>query len=51
MKISFRGSWKAQIEFSWSTTHQNEKELQKCSLWLSIIDSIMSIATSIKSLF
>ena len=51
MKKSFRVSWKAQIEFSWSTTPQKENEQSNCSMWLSIIDSIMSIATSIKSLF
>ena len=50
MKRSFKVSCKAQIEVSW-TTQKEEKATPKYSLWLSIVDSILSIATSIRNLF
>ncbi len=51
MKISFKVSGNAQIEFSWTIAPIRKGEHTKCSLWLSIVDSLLNIAASIKSLF
>lgn len=50
MKKSLKVTMEAQIEFSW-TNQKEEKAQPKYSTWLSIVDSILSIASSIKSLF
>ena len=50
-KIKFKVSGAVQIEYSWTTSQKNEKALPKIPLWLSIVDSILSIVNSIKNLF
>lgn len=51
MKKNFKVSGKVQIEFSWTIAPKSKGEHTKCSLWLSIVDSLLSIVASIKSLF
>ena len=51
MKRSFKVSYKAQIEVSWTNQKEEKTLMPKYSFWLSIVDSILSIVTSIKQLF